>query len=29
MKMVADKCNRCGRVVVKHNHADSHGYDGG
>lgn len=23
MDMVADKCNRCGKIVVKHNHADS------
>jgi len=23
MKMVVDKCNRCGKVVVKPNHFDS------
>ena len=23
MKMVADKCNRCGKVVVKHDHMNS------
>ena len=23
MNMVADKCNRCGKIVVKHGHADS------
>ena len=23
MQMVADKCNRCGKVVIKRNHADS------
>lgn len=23
MDMTADKCNRCGKIVVKHNHSDS------
>jgi len=23
MEMVADKCNRCGKIVVKHQHMDS------